>query len=326
MSLPPPHHQHLFSVAPMMGYTNKHFRYFFRLLSKKSFLYTEMITAQALCHGHKTHLLEHSPQEHPMALQIGGSDPKLLAKAAYYGQLYGYQEINLNVGCPSHKVQTGKMGACLMAEPKLVAKCIQAMQYEVTIPITIKHRIGIKSTKLGNYNSYLSLKKFIDLLAKYNCNCFIIHARIAILEGLNPKENRQIPPIDYHTIYKIKEEFPELEIILNGEIKTLNEAKEHLNYVDGVMVGREAYKNPYVFYKADTLFNTSTPSLSRYDIAKNMTPYLQEQMDKGLSLPKITRHMFGLFKGLKNSKKLKNTLNQIDTIEDYQLALDTYLQ
>ncbi|NNC98316.1 MAG: tRNA dihydrouridine(20/20a) synthase DusA, partial [Gammaproteobacteria bacterium] len=235
------------SIAPMMDWTDRHCRYFLRQITQQSLLYTEMITAQALKHGDVERHLYFREEEQPCALQVGGSDPGLLANAAKLGEEYGYKEINFNIGCPSERVQSGSFGACLMAEPQLVAECVAAMEAVVSVPVTVKTRIGI-----DDQDSYEFLHKFVDTISNQSkCNVFIIHARKAWLSGLSPKQNREIPPLDYERVYRLKKDFQNLHISINGGITSLDQVEEHLKHVDGVMVGREAYKNPYFLAEAD---------------------------------------------------------------------------
>ena len=280
------------SIAPMMDWTDRHCRYFLRQITSQALLYTEMVTAQALHHADPERLLYFKPEEHPCALQVGGSDPKLLANAAKLGEQFGYQEINLNVGCPSERVQSGSFGACLMAEPDLVADCVAAMEEAVCLPVTVKTRIGI-----DDHDSYEFLHKFVQTISeRTQCKVFIIHARKAWLKGLSPKQNREIPVLDYQRVYKLKQNFSDLHISINGGIKTFDEIEEHLKHVDGVMVGREAYKNPYFLASADKrVFGVaSTKELSRELVLDKMKDYI---MSESGDLPSryITRHMMGLF-------------------------------
>ena len=282
---------HRFSIAPMMDWTDRHCRYFLRLISKHALLYTEMVTTGAIIYGDRDRHLAFDEREHPVALQLGGSNPTELATCSKVGEDYGYDEINLNVGCPSDRVQNGRFGACLMAEPQLVADCIAAMQANVKIPVTVKTRIGI-----DDLDSYEHLIHFIETVSAAGCKTFIIHARKAWLQGLSPRENRTIPPIHYDRAYQLKQDFPHLNIIVNGEIKTLDAAQEHLNYVDGVMLGREAYQNPYLLADVDSLiFNDPKPKLTRLEIIEAFIPYLQNNLDKGLPLTRMSRHILGLF-------------------------------
>ena len=286
------------SIAPMMDWTDRHCRYFLRQITSQALLYTEMITAQALHHADPERLLYFKTEEQPCALQVGGSDPKLLAEAAKLGEQFGYKEINLNVGCPSERVQSGSFGACLMAEPELVADCVAAMEAEVSLPVTVKTRIGI-----DNQDSYEFLHQFVQTITeRTQCDVFIIHARKAWLKGLSPKQNREIPTLDYERVYRLKENFSDLHISINGGIKTLDEIEEHLNHVDGVMIGREAYKNPYFLATADErIFNSAqSKELSRELVLDRMKVYI---LSESGDLPSryITRHMMGLFHAQPNA-------------------------
>ncbi len=312
------------SVAPMMEYTDKHCRYFLRTISKYTLLYTEMVTTGALIHGQRTDLLDFSAKEQPVALQLGGCCPESLAKSAILAQQMGYKEVNLNVGCPSNRVQEGGIGAYLMSKPSLVADCVKSMQKEVDIPISVKHRTGIKSKVLGDHTGYDKLKRFMETVAEGGCKSFSVHARVAILEGLSPKENRDIPPLEYDTVYQLKQDYPELEIILNGGVKTLKEVQQHLSYVDGVMIGRQAYHNPFLLSEADqTIFgDRNIPQQTREDIARAMVSYIEKQSKLGVYLHQITRHILGLYSGQPGARKFRRLLseqgrNKNSTPEDY---------
>ena len=279
------------SIAPMMDWTDRHCRYFLRLIAPHALLYTEMITTGAILQGDQEKLLAFDPQEHAIALQLGGSDPQQLAVCAQIGENSGYDEINLNVGCPSNKVQTGSFGACLMAEPELVADCVSAMVNAVSIPVTVKTRIGI-----DEQDSYQELCHFIATVAKNGCDTFILHARKAWLKGLSPKENREIPPLRYDIVQQLKQDFPQLKIILNGGLKTVTEVKQHLTIFDGIMIGREAYHNPYFLAGIETeIFNYQSPS--RHQIVEQLVPYIEASLADGIKLHQITRHILGLFHG-----------------------------
>lgn len=280
------------SVAPMMDCTDRHDRYFLRLISPNALLYTEMITAQAIKHGDVHHLLQFNEAEHPIALQLGGSDPALLVNAAKIGESFGYNEINLNVGCPSPRVSAGRFGACLMLEPQLVAECIAAMRAVVTIPVTVKCRIGV-----DDQDDYESLVNFIQLVASTGCETFIVHARKAWLNGLSPKENREIPPLKYDVVHTIKKQFPQLNIIINGGFTDVKAIKSQLDFVDGVMIGRAAYSNPYILAEIEREIFNNPNVLSRREVALAMIPYIREQLAQGIRLSSITRHLFGLFMG-----------------------------
>lgn len=285
---------HRFCVAPMLDWTDRHCRYFHRLLSKNALLYTEMVTTGALIHGNTQRFLQFNAEEHPVALQLGGSNPNDLAICARMAEESGYDEVNLNVGCPSDRVQNGKFGACLMAEPELVGDCVAAMQAVVKIPVTVKSRIGIDER-----DSYEELTQFIDTVSKAGCETFIIHARKAWLKGLSPKENREVPPLCYETVFQLKRDFPQLEIVINGGITTLEQSSELLNHVDGVMLGREVYQNPYLLAKVDTiLFGDNAPILSRKQVIDAVLPYIQTQLqNQDVRLNSISRHVLGLFHG-----------------------------
>ncbi|ELZ5941225.1 tRNA dihydrouridine(20/20a) synthase DusA [Providencia stuartii] len=295
-----------FSVAPMLDWTDRHCRYFHRLLSKNTLLYTEMVTTGAIIHG-KGDYLAFSEEEQPVALQLGGSDPAALAQCAKLAQARGYDEINLNVGCPSDRVQNGRFGACLMADAQLVADCVKAMQDMVSIPVTVKTRIGI-----DEQDSYQFLCDFIETVsAKGGCEMFIIHARKAWLSGLSPKENREIPPLDYPRVYQLKRDFPQLTIAINGGIKTLEEAKEHLRHLDGVMVGREAYQNPAILTAVDNqLFNSQLPVVNAVDAVQQMFPYIEKELSRGTYLGHITRHMLGIFQGIPGARQWRRYLSE----------------
>jgi tRNA-dihydrouridine synthase A len=296
---------HRLSIAPMMDWTDRHCRYFHRLVTQKSLLYTEMVTAQAIMHGNRAYLLDFHSTEHPIALQLGGSDPVLLAQAAKYGEQWGYDEINLNVGCPSERVQNGQFGACLMLQPRLVRDCIDRMQSAVNVPVTVKCRIGIDKEI-----SYTFLKKFVEIVRDGGCTTFIIHARNAWLQGLSPKENRMIPPLRYDLVYKLKNDFPELCIVINGGIKTYSELDKHLQYVDGAMIGREAYHNPYFLSEFDQrYYHAQQPIPTRLEIIRNLLPYMNEQCEQNVYLKHITRHILGLYQGQKGAKKWRQILS-----------------
>ena len=298
--------QHRFCVAPMMEWTDRHCRYFLRQFSGHTLLYTEMITTGALLHGDAERFLNFNTEEQPVALQLGGSDPVELAEAARMGEQAGYQEINLNAGCPSDRVQRGKIGACLMAEPDLVAECISAMQQAVSIPVTIKCRTGI-----DNLDSQEHLTHFVSTVADAGCTTFIIHARIAILEGLSPKQNREVPPLNYDRVFNIKEQFPSLDIIINGGIKTLKETEYMLEKVDGVMIGREAYQNPNILSQVDQrLFGSDSPVISQEEALARFIEYARKEMDKGVALKHMSKHILGLFQGLPGAKRFRRHISE----------------
>jgi tRNA-dihydrouridine synthase A len=308
-----------FSVAPMMDWTDRHCRFFLRLLSKNALLYTEMVTTGALLNGDHERFLRHDEAEHPLALQVGGSVPADLAACARLAQDAGYDEVNLNVGCPSDRVQNNMIGACLMAHPQLVADCVKAMQDRVAIPVTVKHRIGINGR-----DSYAQLCDFVGTVREAGCTSFTVHARIAILEGLSPKENRDIPPLRYDVVAQLKADFPDLEIILNGGIKTLEQCQEHLQIFDGVMLGREAYHNPYVLAQVDQqLFGSNEPVISRADALAALRPYIAAHIASGGSMHHITRHVLGLGQGFPGARRFRQLLSvDIHKAEDPLGLLD----
>ncbi|MDH5358295.1 MAG: tRNA dihydrouridine(20/20a) synthase DusA [Gammaproteobacteria bacterium] len=299
-------HAHRLSVAPMLDWTDRDFRYFLRLITQHCLLYTEMVTTGALIHGDRERFLGHDVSEHPIALQLGGSDPIALAKCARLGQEAGYSEINLNVGCPSDRVQSGRFGACLMAEPKLVAEGVASMQAEVTIPITVKTRLGI-----DDFDSYEFLTDFISQVADAGCDIFIMHARKAWLQGLSPKENRDVPPLDYDRVYQIKQDFPDLHIDINGGIHSLAEAHQHLSHVDGVMMGRAIYHDPYLLAQADSdIFSDDHPVPTRHKVIEQMLPYIEQRMLQGRPLKSITRHLLGMFHGQAGGRAWRRHLSE----------------
>ncbi|WP_436792282.1 tRNA dihydrouridine(20/20a) synthase DusA [Amphritea atlantica] len=294
-----------FTVAPMMEWTDRHCRYFHRLISDNAVLYTEMVTTGALIHGDQQRFLRYSEPEHPLALQLGGSQPEELALCSRMAEDAGYDEINLNVGCPSDRVQNNMIGACLMGHPELVAECLATMQAAVTIPVTIKHRLGI-----DDMDSYEALHQFVATVSQSGCKTFIIHARKAILQGLSPKENRDIPPLKYEWVYQIKQAFPELEILINGGIKTLAESRSHLQHVDGVMIGREAYHNPYMMTEVDALYQPDAVVKTRLQIIEQMYPYIEAELKQGCYLGHITRHLLGLFHGQPGGRQFRRYLSE----------------
>lgn len=305
------------SVAPMLDWTDRHCRYFHRLLSQNTWLYTEMVTTGALLHGEVPRFLKFSEAEHPVALQLGGSEPDDLARCAELVTEYGYDEINLNVGCPSERVQKGAFGACLMLEPDLVAQGVAAMRRASHLPVTVKHRIGI-----DQQNDYGLLKHFVETVAAAGCTTFIVHARNAVLKGLSPKENREIPPLRYEWVYQLKQEFPSLEILINGGISTLEQMDEHLKYVDGVMIGREAYHNPWWLAEVDQRFYGATPQTkTRVEIIEQMKPYFIEQMAQGVPLAHMTRHILGLYQGLYGARGFRRLLSDSPRLKKDGLAV-----
>ena len=289
----------------MLDCTDRHYRYLARLLTKHSMLYTEMITTGALIHGDHERLLKIDPCEHPVALQLGGSDSSAMARCAEYADEFNYDEVNINVGCPSDKVQAGKFGACLMLEPNIVAACIKAMKTVTKLEITVKTRIGV-----DDQDSYEHLHHFVETVAAAGCATVIVHARKAYLSGLSPKENRTVPPLCYKYVYKIKQDFPRLKIILNGGLNNIKEIQEHLSLLDGVMVGREAYDNPFFLADVDqTIFNDFTKPFSRHKILQMYKPYMQSQFDNGVPLKVLVRHALGLFNGLPGAKAWRRYLS-----------------
>ena len=303
---------HKFCIAPMMDRTDRHERYFLRTITKETLLYSEMIHANAVVHGDTSSLLKYHQNEHPLAIQLGGSDPSLLAEAAQIAQNYNFKEINLNVGCPSDRVQKGRFGAVLMKEPKVVADCVKKMIKNTNLPVTVKCRIGV-----DDMNENTGLDTFINHVKDAGCNTFIVHARKAWLKGLSPKENREIPPINYPRVYKLKEDFSDLKIVINGEISSIEESLTHLEHVDGVMMGREAYDNPYILREVDSaIFNKNTKIKSRREILMNYLPYLESEYYQEVKLIHATKHLMGLFKGLQGAKEIRRFLTRIDTIEN----------
>ena len=296
-----------FCIAPMMDWTDRHDRVFLRKFSKKILLYTEMVTSASLEYGDAEYLLKYNNEEHPVALQIGGSKITELMHGASLGERAGFDEINLNVGCPSDRVKSGSFGACLMAKPKLVADCVKGMIDSVNnIPITVKCRTGI-----DNLDSQSRLLEFIGTISEVGCKTFIIHARKAILSGLTPKENREIPPLNYQRVFSVKETFPELEIIINGGITNLPDVKSFLEKVDGVMVGREAYQNPFFLEKVDEfVFDCLPKGKSRVDYLESYIPYVESELRKGTPLKHMTRHILGLFKGQRGGKQFRRYLSE----------------
>ena len=301
------------SVAPMMDWSDRHCRMFHRQISRHTWLYTEMVTTGALVYGDVARHLDFSEEEHPVALQLGGSEPADLAHSARLGEQWGYDEINLNCGCPSERVQKGAFGACLMAEPQLVADCVKAMRDAVSVDVTVKHRIGIDRNE-----SYGFMRDFVGTIAAAGCSTFIVHARNAVLKGLSPKENRDIPPLRYDMVYQLKREFPDLEIIINGGIKTQAEIDLHLQHVDGVMLGREAYHNPFLMADFDArYYDDPAAPRSRVDVVEAMLPYISNQLHatsasdvkSGPRLNSITRHMLGLMAGLPGARSFRQTLS-----------------
>ncbi|TYG34494.1 tRNA dihydrouridine(20/20a) synthase DusA [Lonepinella koalarum] len=302
---PTPYYRGRFSVAPMLDWTTRHCRYFHRQFTKQALLYTEMVTAQAIIHAKYDHL-DFDLAENLVALQLGGSDPEQLKQCAILAEQRGYKEINLNVGCPSDRVQNGMFGACLMAKADLVADCVQAMQSAVQIPVTVKTRIGI-----DELDSYDFLCDFVQKVQAVGCQDFIVHARKAWLSGLSPKQNREIPPLDYERVYQLKRDFPHLWISINGGIKTIAEIQTHLQYVDGVMVGREAYQNPSLLGEIDrALFDPNAPIITAHQAVRNMFPYIESQLSQGVYLNHIVRHILGAFQNCKGARQWRRHLSE----------------
>lgn len=281
----------IFSIAPMMEWTDKHCRFFHRQITSHARLYTEMVTADAIIHGDRAHLLGYNESEQPVALQLGGSDPAGLKQATKIADDYNYDEYNLNIGCPSDRVQSGRFGACLMQEPELVRDCISAMQEATQKPVTVKCRIGV-----DEMDDDEGLEHFVNVVRTAGTKTFIIHARKAWLKGLSPKQNREVPPLNYQRVYRLKQQFPDLSIIINGGIETLAQTKQHLSHVDGVMMGRAAYQTPYILADLDKqLFDKAAPVQTRQQIITKMIPYIEESLKQGTRLHQITRHMLGLY-------------------------------
>ncbi len=287
-----------------MDWTDRHCRYFHRMLAPNARLYSEMVTTGAVLHGDREHLLRFDPTEHPLALQLGGHEPSELAAAARIGVEFGYDEINLNVGCPSDRVQSGRFGACLMREPILVGDCVAAMRAAVSVPITVKCRIGV-----DQQDEYADLHAFSSTVASAGCSALIVHARKAWLQGLSPKENRELPPLNYERVYQLKREFPSLPIVINGGIGTVGEIRTHLNHVDGVMLGRVAYHDPYVLALADAQLNGSSLPI-RETILAQLQPYIDSHIANGEALGHISRHLLGLFLGLPGARAFRRTLSE----------------
>lgn len=295
------------SIAPMMGWTDRHARYFLRLITKHSLLYTEMVTTGALLHGNREKFLAFHEAEHPLALQLGGSDPAALAECAKIAEQSSFDEVNLNVGCPSDRVKSGSFGACLMAQPELVADCVAAMKAVTTLPVTVKCRIGI-----DDMESYQALKDFVDTVAQAGCETFIVHARKAWLQGLSPKQNREIPPLKYEFVHQLKSERPDLTIIINGGIKTIESVKQQLHFVDGVMIGREAYHNPFILAPVDSdIYQDASAVIpGREQVVQHMCEYIDREQADGVALHSITRHMLGLFQGCRGAKAWRRYLSE----------------
>jgi len=290
----------------MMDWTDRHDRYFLRLCSRHTRLYTEMVTTGAILHGDRQKLLGFDPAEQPLALQLGGSDPAELARCTTIAMDWGYDEVNLNVGCPSDRVQSGRFGACLMAEPALVAECIAAMAAATPLPVTVKTRIGI-----DDRDSYEALAAFVEGIQQAGCETLIVHARKAWLQGLSPKENREVPPLNYPTVYRLKQDFPGLTVVINGGIIGLDAAEVHLQQVDGVMIGRAAYQNPYLLASVDQrLFGDTHPVPTRHEIIEALLPYVEAQLSQGGYLKHISRHILGLFQGQPGARQWRRYLSE----------------
>jgi len=297
---------HKLSIAPMMEWTDRHDRYFLRLISRRVLLYTEMVTSGAILHGDRDRFLSFDPAEHPLALQLGGSEPDDLARCAVLAQQSGYDEVNFNVGCPSDRVQRGRFGACLMEEPDLVAECVGAMQAACELPVTVKTRIGVDER-----DTFEELCDFVSKVSAVGCRSFTIHARKAWLRGLSPKENREIPPLRYDVVYGLKQKFPDLEIVLNGGVTDLDETEGHLARVDGVMIGRAAYQNPFLLSDADRrFFGERVAPPSREEVLRRYQDYAVRQMEQGVPLKAMTRHILGLFNGLPGARAWRRHLSE----------------
>jgi tRNA-dihydrouridine synthase A len=289
----------------MMDWTDRHCRYFLRLITRRTRLYTEMITAPALVHGDVAYHLDFDPSEQPLALQLGGSDPGALAHAARLGERWGYDEINLNCGCPSERVQTGSFGACLMREPQLVADCVKAMRDAVSLPVTVKHRIG-----LDRNDDHSFVRDFVGTVAAAGCDVFIVHARNAVLKGLSPKENREVPPLRYDVVHRLKREFPALTLVVNGGLTTWGDITRELGHADGAMVGRMAYHDPYSLVTADRqVFGDDAPVRSRADVLHALLPYVEAQVRRGVPVRAITRHVLGLYHGQSGGRHFRRILS-----------------
>ncbi len=290
----------------MMDWTDRYDRFFLRLITRRALLYTEMVTANAVMHGDRERLLGFDPAEHPVAAQLGGSEPAQLAEAARIAADFGYDEINLNVGCPSDRVQTGRFGACLMAEPALVTDCVGAMRAAVGVPVTVKCRIGI-----DDQDAEEDLGRFVETVSSAGCDTFIVHARKAWLQGLSPKENREIPPLDYDRVYRLKAARPDLTIVINGGITSLDASEDHLTRVDGVMLGRAAYQNPYLLADVDRRFygDSCTPP-TRTEVVDGLLPYIERRMAEGVPLNHITRHILGLYQGVPGARAWRRHLSE----------------
>ncbi|MBR1777968.1 MAG: tRNA dihydrouridine(20/20a) synthase DusA [Alphaproteobacteria bacterium] len=304
------------SVAPMMDWTDKHFRYFIRRLSRRVQLYSEMITAQAVVFGDAERLLSFHADEHPIVLQLGGADPELLAKACQTAKKFGYDEINLNAGCPSERVASGNFGASLRKDPQLIADCLKAMKENSDVPVTLKTRIALQE-ETPDSDGYDNLCRCTELAEKAGCQTFIIHARKARLTGFTPKQNRERPPLNYDLVYRFKKDFPQLTVSINGNIMSLEQAQDHLEHVDGAMIGRAVYADPYLLAGADCqIFQDKTAVVSRAEAVRSMLPYLEREMAKGTRPHLIARHWLGLFKGQPGAALWRRTLTQTLFLEN----------
>lgn len=298
--------RHIISVAPMMHWTDRHDRFFLRLISARALLYTEMLTTGAIIHGDREHLLGFDASEHPVAVQLGGAEPDALAEASRIAEGFGYDEINLNVGCPSDRVQSGRFGACLMREPELVAQCVAAMRKAVSIPVTVKCRIGV-----DEQDPDVALPTLARQVRDAGCETLIVHARKAWLEGLSPKENRDVPPLEYERAYALKAAMPEMEVIVNGGVLTLDEAATHLAHADGVMLGRAAYQTPYVLADVDRRFYGETrPVPTRHEVLERFLPYVEAQLARGVHLHAMSRHILGLFQGMPGARAFRRHISE----------------
>jgi len=296
----------ILAVAPMMDWTDRHCRYFLRLISNHAWLYTEMVTTGAILFGDQERFLRFNEAEHPVALQLGGSDPDALAKAAAAGERFGYDEININIGCPSDRVQHGRFGACLMAEPDLVAAGITAMRGRINCPVTVKTRIGI-----DNQDDYAFLRDFVGKIEEAGCRHVVVHARKAILSGLSPKENREIPPLNYPRVHRLKQEFPGMTVVLNGGLKTASQIMAEIDYVDGVMIGREAYQNPSALIDMDeALFGVHGERSTRHQIVRRFLDYVETERQRNVPLKSMTKHILGLFNGLPGARAWRRHLSE----------------
>jgi tRNA-dihydrouridine synthase A len=293
------------SIAPMMDWTDKHCRYFLRLISPNALLYTEMVVCDTIIHGDRERYLGFNKEEHPVALQLGGSDPEKLAVCARIAEEFGYDEVNLNVGCPSERVKKGAFGACLMLEPQLVADCVASMRAACELPVTVKTRIGVDDA-----DSYEELHYFIETVALAGCEVFIVHARKAWLKGLSPKQNRTVPPLQYETVNQLKSDFPQLTFILNGGVQTIEKIQHHLTEFDGVMLGREAYHNPYLLAEVEKHVFHNLNTLSRKDVMDRLIPYYTQQIEKDVYLSRMTRHILGLFHGQAHARQWRRYLSE----------------